>query len=76
MKPSDKSDELKAQEEALKDTGALKLPEDVAKVYSVQPGIVRMFIDAGGGGQLIDLNKINMAKADKLATRGILIKKP
>jgi hypothetical protein len=76
MKPSDKSDELKAQEEALKDTDALKLPDDVAKSYTVKPGIVRMFIDAGGGGVLIDLNKINVAKAEKLAARGILIKKP
>lgn len=76
MKPTDKSDELKAQEEALKDTGALKLPDDVSKIYTVKPGIVRMFIDAGGGGALVDLNKISMAKAEKLASRGILIKKP
>jgi hypothetical protein len=72
-KKIEKSPELKAQEELLKDTSALKLPDDVAKVYTVKPGIVRVFIDTAGGG-LVDLNSISLVKAEKLAERGILIK--
>lgn len=74
MKPLEKSEELKAQEESLKDTSPLKLPDDVAKSYTVKPGIARQFIDAGGGGQLVDLNRISIEKAAKLAERGILKK--
>lgn len=76
MKPLEKSEELKAQEKSLQDTDPLKLPEEVAKNYAVKPGIARQFIDAGGGGHLVDLNKITPEKAEKLAARGILIKKP
>jgi hypothetical protein len=68
-----KTPELLEQEELLKDTGALKLPEDVGKVYTVKPGLVRIFVDTVGGGT-VDLNKISLAKAEKLAARGLLIK--
>lgn len=70
-----KSPEVVEQEEMLKDTGALQLPADVDKVYSVKPGLVRVFVDTVGGGN-VDLNKISLAKAEKLAARGLLIKKP
>jgi hypothetical protein len=73
-KKLEKSEELKAQEEVLKDESPLKLPDDVAKGYDVTPGHVRVFIDTQSGA-LVDLNKISLAKAAKLAERGILKKK-
>lgn len=75
MKPLDKIEDLKAQESEVKSaTEPLKLPDEVAKVYDVAPGIVRIFMDTVGGG-LVDLNKVSLAKAEKLASRKILIKK-
>lgn len=75
MKPLEKTEDLKTQEETLRSaTEPLKLPEDVAKIYSVGRGVVRVFVDTVGGG-LVDLNKVSLAKAEKLAARGILIKK-
>lgn len=69
----EKAEDLKAQEQLLKDTSALSLPSDVATGYKVAPGIVRVFVDAATGG-LIDLNSISVVQAEKLAARGILIK--
>lgn len=74
-KELEKSEELKAVEAAVNSKEALKLPDVVASKYSVAPGTVRVFIDAGAGGALVDLNKITLAQAEKLAVRGILVSK-
>lgn len=69
-----KTDELIAREEALKDTDSLRLKPEVEKIYKVADGSVRIFIDAQSGA-LVDLNKINLAQAEALEKRGILIRK-
>jgi hypothetical protein len=66
-----KSADLKEQEAALKDTSALKLPEAVGQKYTVRPGTARIFHDTATGS-LVDLNRIDVKRAEKLASRGIL----
>jgi len=74
-KELEKSEELKAVESAVASTGVLKLPDAIASKFTVAPGSVRVFIDAGNGGALVDLNRITLAQAESLAARGILIAK-
>lgn len=53
------------------DENTIKLPEDVAKVYKPAPGIVREIYHGSVGR--VDLNKINMVAAKKLADAGVLL---
>lgn len=49
----------------------IKLPEDVAKVYKPGPKVVREIYHGSVGR--VDLNKISMKLAKKLAEAGVLI---
>lgn len=77
MAEQKKSPELLQQEQMVKEgkeAPQTKLRDDVAAVYEVGEGHVRVFLDTLTG-KTVDLNKITLKEAADLAERGILKKK-
>lgn len=77
MGKREKSSELVAREAAIANSNAesnvIKLPEEVAAQYNVRPGAVRVFFSTKLS-KTIDLNKIDLATAEKLDGRKLIKK--